>query len=982
MENQLANSSCLVGSLDRFLDIAEHQNENSDIHPCNLHRTSPSPERKTNPKRRTTSAKLRLSQINPENVHLIEQRITHRDKSVKKIQNMYRKFLHRRQTRREVVKRSESIVHYHVLTHLLKQQHSKKRKSIRKLQGWWRQHLSSHRAAIKFAFIQQGRWTLRQANLVKALMQGYRVRTVLTQAKKQPIKSAVMLLINANEVLEGICDDINTNPLVLDSILTLDRTCAMTRSLLIYCSLHRLDPRGHNPRRRKSKVDETLISNFSVYQRLMSQLPVEWAFVDNFVREILQSRNIISDYFSKDYKKKSTIVKSSEAKTLSKLRPSMKENRKVVHVDPNIAPSNGDDGCRSKSPLRDEYVAGQVKAEYATSHRGSTDIFRQRALPDDVQQPRDHINNEKIDQDGANSDIGVKVATPLVPKSLLSLLRESPPQRISALPRSTYHVQPSHDNSASVPSASIAISPLQCSPLSQMTSPNISYHSPKRSTRVIPADLCSPQSTNNSANNSSGSIISSVGLSPQRQLAAIPSVPVPKPQYSSKPHLQIDIVCAECLGTVSAARRSRNQATRKPGLKITVCMPAAVPDADSNGDVSHSEMKVVQTTSYVSLHEISPTDPVWNYTVYCPLRVPPSLEFAEFDTVVSSYWSLGTVKIEVVDSERFNEDIFLGDVTLFLSKFLLQKPTKTSSSSSSSASPLPVREISGSFSIMNNTSVGTSVTASGLKSKHATNNGSGSGSKLTAAVYLHKPSSNTPSRHSRRPTYPPLRKAAPHHKMDNSASVVSSEAHPPTKDMKSALAHIPSQGTGGLTASARRHRRASSMEVANESVNTNTIPKRDVSLLSTALHDSPPPPVPHTPPSNNPSASTPGSGRRRRSLENVGTILDFLQDALQEEAEATVESLKQNYASCKKKEAKEEIRSTSQVHSSAAASSSSSSSSAHNISSSPPSSTASSFSTQGQSGAADDINMETVQNDLDDIMGALQRRMLAKAKPS
>ena len=164
MENQLANSSCLVGSLDRFLDIAEHQNDNSETHPRH---TSPSPERKINLKRRTTSAKLRLSQINPESVFLIEQRITHRDNSVKKIQNTYRKFLHRRQTRREAVKRSESIVHYHVLTHLLTQQHSKKKKSIRKLQVWWRQRLRSRLAAVKFAFIQQGRWTLRQANLVK-----------------------------------------------------------------------------------------------------------------------------------------------------------------------------------------------------------------------------------------------------------------------------------------------------------------------------------------------------------------------------------------------------------------------------------------------------------------------------------------------------------------------------------------------------------------------------------------------------------------------------------------------------------------------------------------------------------------------------------------------------------------------------------------------------------------------------------------------
>ena len=83
----------------------------------------------------------------------------------------------------------------------------------------------------------------------------------------------------------------------------------------------------------------------------------------------------------------------------------------------------------------------------------------------------------------------------------------------------------------------------------------------------------------------------------------------------------------------------------------------------------------------------------------------------------------------------------------------------------------------------------------------------------------------------------------------------------------------------------------------------------------------------------------------------MGTILDFLQDALQEEAEATVESLKQNYAASRR------------VASS---------------SSSPPFSFAP---IPIPKRAADDVDMETVQNDLDDIMGALSRRKLAKARP-
>ena len=176
MEDQLASSSCLVGSLDRFLNIADNQNDPVTV--TSHHATpaltpslthSPSPERRVTLKRRTNSAKLRLSQINHEKVGLIEQRVHHRDESIKKIQQTCREFLRRQQTRREVVTRSKNIVHYQVLTHLRSLQHVKKRKSVRVLQSWWRQRLAKYQADLNFLFTQQGRWTLRQYHLVRGM---------------------------------------------------------------------------------------------------------------------------------------------------------------------------------------------------------------------------------------------------------------------------------------------------------------------------------------------------------------------------------------------------------------------------------------------------------------------------------------------------------------------------------------------------------------------------------------------------------------------------------------------------------------------------------------------------------------------------------------------------------------------------------------------------------------------------------------------
>ena len=104
------------------------------------------------------------------------------------------------------------------------------------------------------------------------------------------------------------------------------------------------------------------------------------------------------------------------------------------------------------------------------------------------------------------------------------------------------------------------------------------------------------------------------------------------------------------------------------------------------------------------------------------------------------------------------------------------------------------------------------------------------------------------------------------------------------------------------------------------------------------------------------------SGLRRKSLENMGNILDFLEDALQEEAEATVESLKQNYATSQTKERRGSFGS-SPVQS--------------------PTLPTKSHSFDGYvCKDGKDINMTSVQNDLDDILGALSRsRILAKSRP-
>lgn len=406
------------------------------------------------------------------------------------------------------------------------------------------------------------------------------MRSVLSKAKKEPIKSAVLFLINANEVLEGICDDINTDTLVLDNISLSNRSCIMSRSLLIFCSKHRLDSPSFNPCQSNSKADSTLISTFSLYRRILAHFPVDWAFVDNFVREILHYRRVVSNYFT--HGNQVTAKKSVVKKTI--VRPPLvrslaqKENRKDAIRNVNVLTKERNDHIDcirhdSSSPVKLHGI-----------HSRST------GSPVDINQQQDSMIRNDIG-DGGRRDFPTP---PRVPKSLLTIMRETTPQD-SAISEKEL---PEEEYLLSATIGNIAISPLQSSPISLMPTPDMSYHSPKRSSRVIPAGICSspsnplPTSNTGRVNNS---IMSSATTTPPRNYSAKSSVPMCKPQYSSKPHLQIDVMCAKCLGTVSAARRKRNQATRKPGLKITVSMPVSVQEPEGDYDTTHNGgMKVVR----------------------------------------------------------------------------------------------------------------------------------------------------------------------------------------------------------------------------------------------------------------------------------------------------------------------------------------------------------------------------------------------------
>ena len=168
-------------------------------------------------------------------------------------------------------------------------------------------------------------------------------------------------------------------------------------------------------------------------------------------------------------------------------------------------------------------------------------------------------------------------------------------------------------------------------------------------------------------------------------LAVSPPCPPSRGPRRSSPraHVQLEVLCADRL---SAARRRRAGSTpddgdkpdRKPGLRVTLLLP---PQPTAAPGPLSAVKKLSRDFSDTTLC------PRWDCTLQVPLPVPKSL-IPPTDVLVGSsdgqqqldakayaglmdWWAGGILRIEVIDGERFNSDIFLGQQELFLSQFLL-----------------------------------------------------------------------------------------------------------------------------------------------------------------------------------------------------------------------------------------------------------------------------------------------------------------------
>ena len=249
---------------------------------------------------------------------------------------------------------------------------------------------------------------------------------------------------------------------------------------------------------------------------------------------------------------------------------------------------------------------------------------------------------------------------------------------------------------------------------------------PKNQQNAIKEDELPPNAKSSSSSTSSSSSPTTSLSSGGSLLKLYPSAPL---RQGPKAHIQLSVLGAENLmaANKSKAKIDPLKPDRRPSLKATLYLPKAQTSTMSHSpNVKDKEKKFHQCT--LDAPPIPTYNPVWTDSIYIPLPIPkallprvaspPTSDIVSDYKALLSYWGQGHIQIEIIDTERFNEDINLGEITLLLSSLCNTTFQKSTSSSSSDPSVL---EVSGTY---------------GLKKGKGSSRVSGS---LSLRAYIHLP---------------------------------------------------------------------------------------------------------------------------------------------------------------------------------------------------------------------------------------------------
>eukprot|EP00602_Paraphysomonas_sp_CaronLab_P008735 CAMPEP_0185035954 /NCGR_PEP_ID=MMETSP1103-20130426/28171_1 /TAXON_ID=36769 /ORGANISM="Paraphysomonas bandaiensis, Strain Caron Lab Isolate" /LENGTH=825 /DNA_ID=CAMNT_0027573275 /DNA_START=559 /DNA_END=3036 /DNA_ORIENTATION=- len=609
-------------------------------------------------------------------------------------------------------------------------------------------------------FTQNGLWTFRQAHMTFAVLLGYRVRRRMKTCHE--IQSALKSLQDARRVLEGIISDVNATVNLPEKRLTVE-------DLIAHCNS-------------RNKYKHSVSSSLS---------GIDWPFVHMFVKQVRNSRAIIW---------KCTI---GSAKWVALPSPG--------YWDILAGRKHSSHRAQLASPQIGVVEANStLNGSCEEAHVGEQEIAVE---PDnDVGASAAHVKIGKLPRTPpakvsctasitTPSPSSSSIASPTIPQSSGS--ETSPPS--GGTPVALSSLLPLQERSSqSLPRSNCSegqLSPERARSLKailQKQHSNKQKVTPQVLSQSVASHPCHPHTRDEKP---ARPLTAPEPYPPSHMTGSRPPAPQPmascpkrRKTNTHKPHLQIDVVMADKL---SAPKKKGGDVDRKPGFKASLFLPSKpnlkCSRSDSPPTVGLSSMKLANSATYDC--NVPTLNPVWNHTVYLPLPTPsPGADApAQWgDVLLKDFWSLGYIKIEVLDGDRFNEDIFLGEAVLLMSGFLDLRP--------GSATCTDYKTMSGVFP---------------LSKRSPSDRVTGS---IHATAYLHMPITIAPEKSSQSPQCGPLNRRPSD--LSPMLSEKASEPHTPVSSgIKSALLRIsPISSCDGMTASERRRRRATAGAVEEKNI--------------------------------------------------------------------------------------------------------------------------------------------------------------------
>lgn len=226
--------------------------------------------------------KERLAKMTQESSILATKRLQKRNASILKIQKCWQKYC----SHRDFVLLNKLLLHYQLLSLYTRRKYIERRGRAMYIQHWWRACLDRQQAKLIANFTQQNRWTIRQSNLVLALLLGYRLRKLMKLCPA--IVSARSSMKDAWQVLEGLAQDACTagqsasNPLAPSEVSPYD----IIKVSLVSGSDSNVLPTSFG-------VDGPRL--FRVWNCGVAY-KIDWPFARIFAKQVLSSRQVIWKY--------------------------------------------------------------------------------------------------------------------------------------------------------------------------------------------------------------------------------------------------------------------------------------------------------------------------------------------------------------------------------------------------------------------------------------------------------------------------------------------------------------------------------------------------------------------------------------------------------------------------------------------------------------------------------------------------------------